>query len=60
MNVLVSFAALICGVAIYRLGVRDGEAGRVVPLIKRKHTAAPGRQLLSEIERYDGNVKEKR
>lgn len=60
MSIIVSFAALLFGVAIYRLGRRDGEVGRVMPLFKRTKAAPESQRLLNQIERYDGNIKEKR
>lgn len=54
MNFLYAFVALISGVAIYRLGRRDGEAGRVKPLHARHKR--PSDDLAHRIERYNGTV----
>ena len=53
------FAALIMGVLIYRLGRRDGEAGRVTPLLPKmpRKPAAREEKLLRAIDRFDGNPK---
>ena len=55
---LTIFAALIAGVLLYRLGRREGEAGRVLPLLSQKPKACKRREqkLLEQIERFDGSA----
>lgn len=56
MSYFVSLAvAFVLGVACYRLGRKEGEAGRVLPLIrhKAKHDKNADK-LLQQIENYKG------
>ena len=55
MEMLTFVIAFVLGVACYRLGRKEGEAGRVLPLVTRK----PKRndkadKLLKDIENYQG------
>ena len=59
MNALLLLAAGLIGCFLYRLGRKEGEAGRVLPLVRRRSVSKRGRaeKLLDDIERYDGTPK---
>ena len=47
--------AFVLGVACYRLGRKEGEAGRVLPLIRQKAKRDKNAdKLLQQIENYKG------
>lgn len=58
MNILFLVLGLILGAMLYRLGRKEGERGRVMPLLPRgKMSATPTVEgLLTQIEKYDGNT----
>lgn len=49
---------LILGVLLYRLGRKEGERGKVLPLTSsRRQAPRPEQQLLRQIEDYDAGRK---
>jgi len=57
MELILTLAGVLTGVVCYRLGRREGEAGRVLPLIPERKRKRPEDELLSKVERYDGRGK---
>lgn len=55
MNALWLLIGGFIGCLVYRLGRREGEVGRVLPLRRRKTPEAAS--ILDQIERYDGGAK---
>lgn len=54
MIILGIMCGAIFGVLIYRLGRKEGECGRVLPLIKTAKQKRQSDALLSKIENYQG------
>ena len=48
---------LMLGVVIYRLGRKEGERGKVAPLVRGVKRESHSVGLLEQIERYDGKEK---
>lgn len=61
MEILYVFSAFLLGTLIYRQGLKDGQRGRILPFGGQKSVPDTSRQILKQIESYDGNApKEKR
>ena len=56
MQMFFSIVMLLLGALLYRGGRKDGEAGRVTPLLPRRRHKGEKKteRLLEQIERYDG------
>ena len=58
MEICLILSGALMGVLIYRLGRREGEVGRVLPLQWRRSRRAKEEALLDKIERYQGRSME--
>ncbi len=54
MEIITVLLSAILGVVIYRLGRREGEAGRVLPLLPKRREKRKEDELLRKIEGYKG------
>lgn len=60
MEIALILTGALMGVLCYRLGRREGEVGRVIPLRWRRTKRSKEEELLDKIERYRGrNVERK-
>ncbi len=56
MQTIIPIITLLLGALLYRGGRKDGEAGRVTPLLPRRRykNEKKTERLLEQVERYDG------
>lgn len=54
MMILCIMCGAVFGVMLYRLGRKEGECGRVMPLLKSAKQTRQRDALLSKIENYQG------
>ena len=52
MEIAVCLVSFVLGVVTYRLGRKEGEAGRVLPLVRRPKAEKEADKLLRSIESY--------
>lgn len=54
MQIITVLLSALSGVFLYRLGRREGEAGRILPLLPHRRKTHPQDELLTKIEQYQG------
>lgn len=54
MELILMLMGVVTGVLCYRMGRREGEVGRVLPLIPSRGKPRREDELLDKVERYRG------
>ena len=54
MQIVMILVGVLTGVLIYRLGRHEGEAGRVLPMLRPRKEQKKEDELLRKIESYKG------